>query len=272
MPGGHTGLKLSHRLQLLLGHHGTLIFENFNQALQHICQTLTRAQSKGWRDKCRVEREMPRSTPHDPGQWQSKKVLTGFRFERQPNILVTQLNRLLVAASIFVVQHLDNAAVTGTGIGTGLQFAVLPTGKPSRYRQTNGQMVGGGREDRGNIASLRHKVTPGNVERQTIVEHPTGVHQRHGSVAERIRIELAGGESITVPPQARSREMNGIPETPVLRLEMMRGQIHPFRPHDFGKQLHAESPARSRSLSPEPATLENKYLAAEPSSKPGQRC
>jgi hypothetical protein len=45
---------------------------------------------------------------------------------------------------------------------------------------------------------------------------------------------------------------------------VMRRQIHPFRPHDFGKQLHTYLPARSRSLSPELAALENKNFTPEP--------
>src|SRR5208282_1907771 len=123
-------------------------------------------------------------------------------------------------------------------IRTGLQLAVLAIRKPSRNGQSDGQMVGSRREERGNVARLRQCITLWNGERQTILEYSKSVHQSHSSVAQRISIKLARGESVAVLPQARSREMHGIFEVPVLCLEMMRGQIHPFRPHDFGKQLH----------------------------------
>src|SRR5208282_4358284 len=99
-----------------------------------------------------------------------------------------QLNWLFVTTGVFVVQHFNYAAVAGARIRTGLQLAVLAIRKPSRNGQSDGQMVGSRREERGNVARLRQCITLWNGERQTILEYSKSVHQSHSSVAQRISI------------------------------------------------------------------------------------
>ena len=78
-----------------------------------------------------------------------------------------------------------------------------------------------------------------NVEWQSILKHPAPMQKAYRSIAQRIGVELAGSKTVRIPPQARRGKVDGLFEIPVLRLEMMRRQIHPFRPHDSRQQLHA---------------------------------
>ena len=107
-------------------------------------------------------------------------------------------------------------------------------------------MIGSGRKNSGDIARLRQRITSGNVKGQAILKNSAGMDQGDGSVAQGVGIELAGGETVGVFPEARGREVYRLLEIAVLRLEVMRAEIHSFGPYDSGKRLHAHSPGKWR--------------------------
>src|SRR5580692_4044744 len=63
-----------------------------------------------------------------------------------------------------------------------------------------------------------------------------------GTVAKRIGIKLQAGEPACVAPQAAGYEVQRVFEVAVLRLKMMRTQIHAFRPDGLGEHPHSDPP------------------------------
>jgi hypothetical protein len=185
---------------------------------------------------------VPRLIAHDAGNGDGQQILIPCRQHHQPDILASHLHRLGIQSGVLVVHHFDRAGIPGAAGGNRLQVAILLPLNPAWHRQGNRQAIGGGQKLFDDIARIGTRIALRNVERQAVLKHAARVQQADGPVAQRIRVELAGRESIRVPPQAARGKVDGFLEVTVLRLKMLRRQIHSFRPHYSRQQLHAASP------------------------------
>ena len=92
---------------------------------------------------------------------------------------------------------------------------------PSRVGGNRSAMARGS----GSAIALRH------VERQAVAENPARVEQRNGAVMKRLGIQFHAGQAVRSEPEGRSGELDGVFEIAALYLEMVRSQVHAFRPH-----------------------------------------
>jgi len=247
LAGRHTRLKRPAGL-LLLGDHRAFLFQNFDQPLQHLRQPLAGTHAQAGRNMRGIVHEMSRLIAHYPGHGNRQEIFFLRGQHDQPDILASHLYRLGVQTCVLVMHHLDGGGVPGVSRRDRFEVAVLLALNPARNRQGNRQAIGRGQKLFGYVSGLRTKIAFGNVKRQTVLKHSPRVQQAHRAVAQSIRIELAGCQSIRVSPQTGCGKMDGFFEVPVLRLKMLWRQIHAFRPHYSRQQLHAASPDTRKVL------------------------
>ena len=173
-----------------------------------------------------------------------KAGLSVISLDYQANVLASQVNRLVVAPGVFVMQHLDDPGISSGPIGSsspGRSSVRLPTSEARREQQSNDRRSEGtcpqscSGSGRGSHSGMSNTNPSSNIPRAW---SNATVPLRRASA-----VKLAIGKPVSIVPQTRRGKMHGLFEVPALRLKMMRGQIHAFRPNDLGQQLHAESPA-----------------------------
>ena len=103
---------------------------------------------------------------------------------------------------------------------------------------------------RGHVAVIGKRIGIGHLKSEAVGKDAVGVNQRERAVEERFGIDLSGGKAVGFEPERGDGETSGIFEVTALCLEVMRAQVHAFRPDDTGESFHAQGavPICTKSL------------------------
>ena len=109
---------------------------------------------------------------------------------------------------------------------------------PLLDRQIKVQAVLHGRKQFRHLPRLGQFVELGHVQTKAVWKETSGVDQGEGPVAQGFGVHFVAGQPKWLKPKASCSPVDGIFEIAVLRLEMMRAQVHALRPDHSGKKLH----------------------------------
>lgn len=82
------------------------------------------------------------------------------------------------------------------------------------------------------------RVAFGHIENETVGQDTAAVKQRECPVSKGVAVELERDDAVCGKAQRVGNETDGIFEIPALHLEMVRTQMHTFRPNDFSELFH----------------------------------
>jgi hypothetical protein len=183
---------------------------------------------------------MTGTVPGHPGDRDGGQPLGRLRLENDPNVLASNPDGFFVDTRGFVVKlpHLaDKANVAArTGFSRNAVDAVVPARRNGKVHQAD---IAVRRKYIYNAPRSWHRIAFWHVEGETVREQPAGVQHRDRTVPQRLRIQLAGSQTPRFEPEFRSCEPNRIFEIAALKLEVMRAEVHPLRPHHPRQKLHS---------------------------------
>ena len=148
------------------------------------------------------------------------------------NVAVNYLaHAALIGAGILVMQHTRFGHKTRLRHSVWLQGAIEAVGLARRNGQHHRDAVACGRKQVRNSARFGQRIAFRHIENQAVGENAARVQQVDGAVVKRVGIQLQARQSVGGKPERRGGELDGIFEIAALHLEMVRPQVHPFRPH-----------------------------------------
>lgn len=239
--GGHAGLKYAVPFVLFVRKDRTFFIENVDEAVQHADQGRTGAQAEARWHKGGVGREVSRAVAGHADEGQAHELIGQFRIHEEAKILAPYSDRFFVAARILIGHDLFDGQVAN-GVGGTVQTGVLALAQVDWSREIQDQVIGDGRKQRREVSRRWGGIRPWQVERQSVFKEASCVREGNRPIAERVVIDLKGGEAERIAPQARRYKVERIFEITVLCLKVVRAEIHAFRPDRFGELSHIVSP------------------------------
>lgn len=222
-------------------HEGrAFFFHDLDEAAQEGHEAGARGDAEARGDELGVVDESAAAGALDAGDGEAGEALGRFGLELEAAVLRAGLDVAFIAAGGFVGNGERGGGEADGSVGGGrVEENVLAVGLAVGDGEIDEEGVESGREVGGDGAGSGRSVGSGHVEGEAVGEESASGEERDGAVLESFVIELASSESVGLEPEIGEREVDGIFEVTALRLEVVRPEVHAFRPHNSREGSHA---------------------------------